>query len=87
MKALRHKEDLKSNLTFLQEQMMFRKEQERFEKDAEMKQARLMNKKAAEEIEIESKRNKEQRLKRIRHNDELKNQSKLKMLNIVYYRC
>ena len=74
MKALRHKEDLKSNLTFLQEQILFRKKKERFERDAEVKQAKHMNKLAAEEIERENKRSKEQRLKRIQHNDELRAQ-------------
>ena len=76
MKALRYQEDLKSNLNVLQEQIKFRKDTEKFEKDASLNQAKIMNRNAEEELEKETKRNREQRMKRIKHKDDLKNQGK-----------
>lgn len=75
-KRLRQQEDLKSNVNFLQEQIKFRKQQEKFEKDAELKQAHLMNKRAMDELEMEAQRNQELRNKRIQHKNDLKTQGK-----------
>jgi len=70
-------ENQKSNLIFLQEQMKFRKEAERFEKETALRQAKMMNMTAQEEIERENKRNKEQKMRRIKNKDELKTQGRL----------
>jgi len=50
-------ENQKSNLIFLQEQMKFRKEAERFEKETALRQAKMMNMTAQEEIEREKRVN------------------------------
>mmetsp|Transcript_9720 Transcript_9720/g.8563 ORF Transcript_9720/g.8563 Transcript_9720/m.8563 type:complete len:101 (-) Transcript_9720:32-334(-) len=71
---MKQKESLKSNRHYLQEQINFRKEQERFEKDVAVNQAKLMNQKAADEIENETQRTYQQRLKRIQNKDDLRDQ-------------
>jgi colicin import membrane protein len=74
LKDNRLKERLKNNRMYLEEQIQFKKSQNRFEKDIEQTQAIQMNRKAEEELEREAKRNQEQRKKRVQHNKELKTQ-------------
>lgn len=76
-KRIKHQEDVRSNLDFLQEQIKFRKEKEKFERDAELKQANIMNKRALDELEIEAARNQDMRKKRIQHKNELKTQGRI----------
>ena len=73
-KENRLKENLRMNRNFLEEQIKYRKKQERFEKDLALNQARAMNDKAQQELENETQRMKDLRKKRIEFNNELKTQ-------------
>lgn len=77
-KENRLKENLKMNRNYLEEQIKFKREQSKFEKDLELTQAELMNKKARLELEQESKKKENSRMNRVKHKQELYNQINVK---------
>lgn len=78
LKENRLKENLKVNRNYLEEQINFRKKQEKFEKDINLNQAKQMNLKAQEELERDAQRQQQQRIKRIEHTNQLKTQMDFK---------
>jgi len=74
----RLKERLRNNRNYLEEQINFKKRQNRFEKDLELNAAKQMNDKAQEELNREAERHQDQRFKCMKHNDELKTQMNFK---------
>lgn len=73
-KENRLKENLRMNKQFLQEQIKFKMEQDKFEKDLEINQATQMNMKAQEELDREAKKQENERKRRLKHKDDLRTQ-------------
>lgn len=78
LKENRLRENLRVNKTYLEEQIKFKHQQDKFEREREKNEARLMNMKAKEELDKESKRHHADRLKKIQYKDELKTQMNFK---------
>jgi hypothetical protein len=74
LKEIRLKEDLRTNKHFLEEQISFRKKQERFEKNVDLNQAKQMNLKAQEELDKDVKRQEQRKVKRLEYTNELRTQ-------------
>lgn len=74
LKENRLKENLKNNRKVLEEQIKYKEQHERFEKDLERSEAKRMNMKAKEELDKEADRMEKHRLKRLENKEELKNQ-------------
>lgn len=77
-KKVRQKETQRINRSYLKEQMKFKEEHDKFEKELALNQAKQMNQKAQDELEREAKRQFEQRQKRVEHMDQLKTQMNFK---------
>ena len=78
LKENRLKDNLRTNKNFLEEQIKLKRLQDKFEKDMDLSEAKKMNMKAQEELDKEAIRLEKDRLKRLKHKDELKNQMNLK---------
>lgn len=78
LKENRLKDNLRTNKNFLEEQIKIKKQQDRFEKDMDLSEAKKMNIKAQEELDKEAIRLEKERQKRIKHKDDLKDQMNYK---------
>jgi hypothetical protein len=74
LKEIRLKEDLRTNKHFLEEQISFRKKQQKFEKNVDLNQAKQMNLVAQEELDKDVKRQEQRKVKRIEYTNELRTQ-------------
>jgi hypothetical protein len=77
-KENRLKVNLKDNKKYLQEQINYKKEKSKFERDLEQDLADQMNKKAREELEIEATNQENHRKRRLQNKDELRTQMNFK---------